>query len=68
MKKLLVLMLFMREYQFEANASARIQVFKNKFDEGLNLLFFLMKNMMDYQDNDILFLENGSIIVLLEKG
>ena len=56
------------EYQFEANASARIQVFKNKFDEGLNLLFFLMKNMMDYQDNDILFLENGSIIVLEKRG
>ena len=56
------------EYQFEANASARIQVFKNKFDEGLNLLFFLMKDIMDYQDNDILFLENGSIIVLEKRG
>lgn len=56
------------EYQFEANASARIQVFKNKFDEGLNLLFFLMKDIMDYQDNDILFLENGSIIVLEKRS
>lgn len=55
------------EYQFEANASARIQVFKKKFDEGLNLLFFLMKDIMDYQDNDILFLENGSIIVLEKR-
>ena len=34
----------------------------------MNLLFFLMKNIMDYQDNDILFLENGSIIVLEKRG
>lgn len=56
------------EYQFEANASARIQVYKNKFNEGLNLLFVLMKDIMNYQDSNILFLENGSIIVLEKRG
>ena len=55
------------EYGFKATANTRVQLFGNTFKQGLELIFIIIKNLAAYTDDDILLLENGSIIVLEKK-
>lgn len=54
-------------YDFDANIDARIQVFGRNYNEGLNLLFQLLKYLLTYNDN-LLLEENGCYIILKKEG
>mgnify|MGYP005760772965 FL=1 len=53
-------------YDFDANIDTKIQVFGRTYDEGLNLLFRLLKCLLEYNDS-LLLEENGSYIVLKKE-
>ena len=55
-------------FSFEANVDIRVQKFGRVFKEGIELLFMLLKLIMEDRREDLLLLENGSEVILKRRG
>lgn len=55
-------------FSFEANMSIRIQIFGRVFKNGIELLFALLKIIIEDRREDFLLLENGSEVILKRTG
>ncbi len=55
-------------FSFEANISIRVQIFGKKFQKGIEVLFMLLKLIMEENTENFLLLENGSEVILKRKG
>ncbi|GAB6991791.1 hypothetical protein JCM16418A_38410 [Paenibacillus pini] len=48
------------EYKLEINAEIRIQLFGQTFNEGLEVLFYMIGDILSISNPDMVFVENGT--------